>query len=171
MSEHNHLSFCIILTIARYVKDILKKTSKSVDQVTIQPSGKWELHVRLEPTSKSNGVASSDDDDDLVEITKSGDCIQMSTPRTYGTPAAVVAPSTREASSSSAAPRSQGSTSAKRPIAAVIDLTSSGDEDEEPIARQPKRQYTNSSINGFATSSPPAYRPSTNTSNGYLPRT
>jgi E3 SUMO-protein ligase PIAS1 len=152
----------------RYVKDILRNTSKSVDQVTIQPNGKWELHVRPEPVSKSNGVASSDDDDDLIEITKNGETVQMSTPRTYGTPAAAAVPSTREASSSSyAAPRSQGSSSTKRPIAAVIDLTSSGDEDEEPFARQPKRQYTNSSTNGFAASSTPVYRPGTGTSNRY----
>ena len=156
---------------ARYVKDILKNTSKSVDQVTIQPSGKWELHVRLEPASKLNGVASSDDDDDIVEITKTGDSIRMSTPRTYGTPAGASAPSIREASSSSAAPRSQGSTSGKRPIAAVIDLTSSGDEDEEPLARQPKRQYTGSgTTNGYITANP-AYRPNPSASNGYLPRT
>jgi E3 SUMO-protein ligase PIAS1 len=153
----------------RYVKDILKNTSKSIDQVTIQPSGKWELHVRPEPTSKSNGVASSDDDDDLIEITKTGDSIRMSTPRTYGTPSGAPASSIREASSSSAAQRSQGSTSGKRPITAVIDLTSSGDEDDEPLARQPKRQYTGST-NGFVTSSP-AYRPNPSPSNGYPPRT
>lgn len=151
---------------SRYVKDILKSTSKSVDQVTIQPNGKWELNVRPEPISKSNGVASSDDDDDLIEVTKSGDSIRMSTPRKYGTPLA--AQSIREASSS-AAPRGQSSTSAKRPIAAVIDLTSSGDEeDERPLARQPKRQYTNNGTNGFAASTP-AYRPGTGM-NGYQPR-
>jgi E3 SUMO-protein ligase PIAS1 len=154
----------------RYVRDILKDTSKSVDQVTIHPDGKWELYVRPEPTSKIKGVASSDDDDDLVEITMSGDSIQMSTSRTYGTPTTAAVLSTRETPSSSVAPRSQGSTSGKRPIAAVIDLTSSGDEDDEPIARQPKRQYTNSSINSFAASSTPVYRPGTGLSNGYPPR-
>lgn len=158
------------LAVDEYVRDILKNTSKSVDQVTIQPDGKWELHVRPEPTSKTNGVASSDDDDDLVEITKTGDSIRMSTPRIFGTPVAGALPSTREASSSSVAPRSQGSTSGKRPIAAVIDLTSSGDEDDEPIARQPKRQYINSTTNGFVASSVPVYRPGTGTSNGYPSR-
>jgi E3 SUMO-protein ligase PIAS1 len=155
-------SLCFhLLTIPRYVKDILKTTSSIVDQVTILPDGKWELRARQEPVSKSNGFASDDDDDDLIEITKSGDSIRMSTPRTYDTPA--LGSSTREASSSSAAPRGQGSTSGKRPIAAVIDLTSSGDEDEEPLARQPKRQFTGAS--GLE-SSTPAFRP--NPANGYL---
>jgi E3 SUMO-protein ligase PIAS1 len=156
---------------ARYVKDILKNTSRSVDQVTIQPNGKWELHARPEPTSKLNGVASSDDDDDLVEITKSGDSIRMGTPRAYGIPAGGATPSTHQALSALAAPRSTGTgtTNAKRPITAVIDLTSSGDEDDEPFARQPKRQYTNGGTNGFAAASTPAYRPGP--SNGYQSRT
>ena len=128
-----------------------------------------------EPTSKLNGVASSDDDDDLVEITKSGDSIRMGTPRAYGIPADGTTPSTHEALSSLTAPRSTGTgmgtgtTSAKRPITAVIDLTSSGDEDDEPLARQPKRQYTNGGTNGFAAASTPAYRPGP--SNGYQSRT
>ena len=144
-------------SLARYVKDILKNTSKSTDQVTVHPDGKWELYARPEAISKSNGIASSDDDDDLVEITKTGDSIRMSTPRTYGTPAAAPAvPIFREASASSTGPRSQSTTSAKR-SAAVIDLTSSGDEDDEPLARQPKRQFTSNGTNGFS-SSIPAYR-------------
>lgn len=150
----------------RYVKDILKNTSKSVDQVSIQPNGKWELHTRPEPASKSNGVASSDDEDDLIEVTKAGDSIRMSTPRKYGTPATTTAPSTREASSSTG-PRGRSSNSAKRPIAAVIDLTSSGDEEDDgPLVRQPKRQYTNT--NGFATSTP-AFRPGLDNMNEYTP--
>ncbi|KAG0648284.1 E3 SUMO-transferase plil [Hyphodiscus hymeniophilus] len=160
------------LAVDEYVRDILRTTSKHIDQVTVQPSGKWELYARPEPTSNSNGIASSDDDDDLVEITKSGDSIRMSTPRTYATPvpAAVAAASRmREASTSSSATR-QGSTSAKRP-APVIDLTSSGDEDDEPIARQPKRQFTTNSLSGLSASSTPAYRPALPTSNGYSPRT
>lgn len=169
MSTHHffHLLYNAYIS-TRYVKNILKNTSKSVDQVTVQPDGKWDQYAKPEPISKSNGIASSDDDDDLVEITKTGNSIRMSTPRTNGTPtAAAVPPSMREASAaSSSGPRGQTSTSAKRP-APVIDLTSSGDEDDAPLARQPKRQFTSSSANGF--SSAPAYRP--NTLNGFPPRT
>lgn len=147
--------------ISRYVKDILKNTSRSVDQVTIQPQGQWELHSKPDKVSQPNGVA-SDEDDDLVEITKTGDSVTMGTPRAWGTPVGGNPLSSREHSSSSVAPRSAGSTSSKRPIAAIIDLTSSGDEDEEPIARAPKRQF--SSYNPTAA---PVYRPAPN---GYHPR-
>lgn len=121
--------------------------------MTIQPSGKWELHNKPDHLSKSNGVA-SDDDDDLVEVTKSGDNVRMGTPRAYGTPIGAYLSISREPSTtSSAAPRSAGSTSAKRPIQAVIDLTSSGDEEEEPVDRAPKRQFS-----GYGSAVPPVYR-------------
>jgi E3 SUMO-protein ligase PIAS1 len=141
----------MLIYLFRYVRDILKNTPKSVDQVTVQPDGKWELHTRKEnqPISKQNGFASDSDDSDIVEITKSGDSVRMSTHRASQTP--VLGQLSR---SSSIAARPSGSTSGKRP-AAVIDLTSSGDEDEEPLARAPKRQQTN----GFLPISVPAYRP------------
>lgn len=146
--------------LKRYVKNILKSTSKSVDQVTIQPDSKWELHTRKEPVnpSRSSGVA-SDSDDDLIEITKSGDSIRMSAPRSFKTPVSMASQQSREPSASSGPPRdppNTGSTSSKRTISAVIDLTSSGDEDDEPIARPPKRPMTN----GYGTpSNVPTYRP------------
>ena len=155
----------------RYVRDILNNTSRSTDQVTVQPSGRWEHYTRPEPISKSNGITSSDDDDDLVEITKTGDSIQMNTPRTNQVPVVAPAglgPSMREVSVSSTS-HSQGSTSTKRP-AAVIDLTSSGDEDEEPLIRQPKRQLTNN-VNGLSSITTPAYRPAAPTFTGFPPGT
>jgi E3 SUMO-protein ligase PIAS1 len=150
----------------RYVRDILKKTPKSVDQVTVQPDGKWDLHTKKEnqAISKQNGVASDSDDSDIVEITKSGDSVRMSTHRASQTP--VVGQLSRSSSivARASSPMS-GSTGGKRP-AAVIDLTSSGDEDEEPLARPPKRQQTN----GFQPLSVPTYRPP-GPSNGIPPRT
>jgi E3 SUMO-protein ligase PIAS1 len=125
--------------------------------VTIQPDGRWELHAKAEPTSKSSGFASSDDDD-LIEITQSGDSVRLNTPRSYGTP---LGGQLGEQSASSSAPRGSTSTSGKRPIAAVIDLTSSGDEDDDqPLVRAAKRQYS-----GYAEPSPPVYRPAP--ANGY----
>lgn len=144
MSKHNTIKpVQVANTNGRYVDDILKNTSKSTDQVTIQPDGQWELHIS-DQSSKPNGVAStSDDDDDLVEVTKSGDSVRMGTPRPYGTPLSAKPPISREQSTaSSVPPRSAGSISSKRPRPAVIDLTSSGDEDEEPLARAPKRQFS-----------------------------
>ena len=142
------------------MKDILKNTSRSVDQVTIQPDGKWELHTKIEPPRKSSGFASSDDDD-LVEITESGDSVKVSTPRPYSTPLGSVPQRPHGQAPSSAAPRGSGSTSTKRPIAAVIDLTSSGDEDDQPLIRAPTRQYS-----GYAEGSPTVYRPAP-AANGY----
>ncbi|TVY28646.1 E3 SUMO-protein ligase [Lachnellula hyalina] len=145
------------LAVDEYVKSILKSTSRSVDQVTIQPDGKWELNTRKEPNSRNSGVASaSDDDDDLVEITKSGDSVKMGTPRAYGTPLGSV---TNGSAPPSGPPKTTSSSSStKRSISAVIDLTSSGDEDDEPLARpQPKRQQTSGH-----TPMPPVYRPPTN---------
>ncbi|TAQ89818.1 hypothetical protein B7494_g1853 [Chlorociboria aeruginascens] len=143
-----------MLAVDEYVKDILKNTSNSADQVTIEPDGRWSIYVKPE-SSKTNGVAStSNDDDDLVEVTKSGHSLQISTPLAYTVPTLSRAP-TREPSSSFLA---QGSTSGKRPISAVIDLTSSGDEDDQPLARPQKRPHSN------AFSTPSAAYPSSNLS-------
>ena len=79
----------------------------------------------------------------------------MGTPRPYGTPAGAHLQVSREASTaSSAALRGAGSKSSKRPIQEVIDLTSSGDEDEEPVDRAPKRQFSSHGLS----IAPPVYR-------------
>lgn len=147
------------LAVDEYVNSILKGTSKSVAQVTIQPDAKWELNNKKEqPTSNSrtNGV-SSDSDDDIVEITKSGDSVRMGALSSYKTPTPISAPS--QSRESSGALKNPGSISSKRPISAVIDLTSSGDEDEEP-ARAPKRQFNGSpNTNSFSLLNAPFNQP------------
>lgn len=155
------------LTCDRYVKDILKKTPKSVDQVIVQPDGKWDVNAKKTTTSNSRSSGLSDEsDDDLVEITKSGDSVRMGTPQVFKNPGATLAGRSREPSSSSTV--TKGATGGKRTISAVIDLTSSGDEDDELTAPPPKR--TNTNMNGFGSipSLPtgPAYRPPPR-SNGY----
>lgn len=152
-----------MLTLRRYVKNILKKTSRSIDQVIIQPDGQWELNDKKKENSRppprpSNGVA-SDSDDDLVEITKSGDSLRMGTPRVVPSLSTSGGYLSREQSSSSVPTRdSMGSSSAKRPISAVIDLTETDDEDDGPIAPQPKRQFTGNGY-GPPAASTPIYRP------------
>lgn len=122
--------------------------------------------------AKLDGVAStSDDDEDLVEVTKSGDSVKMGAPRASATPvlqrATPSQPSlSRPQGSASAtpdAPRGPASTSSKRPIAAVIDLTSSGDEDEEPIERAPKRQFSGTGFQNFT--HPLPYKPAPGSNN------
>lgn len=156
------------LTCNRYVKDILKKAPKSVDQVIVQPDGKWDVNAKKASTSnntRSSGL-SDDSDDDLVEITKSGDSVRMGTPQVFKNPGTALAGRSREPSSSSTA--TKGATSGKRPISAVIDLTSSGDDDEEPTAPPPKR--TNTNTGGFGSipslTNGPSYRSAPH-SNGY----
>jgi E3 SUMO-protein ligase PIAS1 len=147
-----------LLTSPRYVKDILKNTSRSTDQVIIQPDGKWNLNDKKAENTKQprrpNGVA-SDSEDDLVEITKEGGSVKMGAPQLSKMANGVLSQASRELSS---ARESVGSTSSKRPISAVIDLTSSGDEDDEPITRPAKRQFNENGY-GAPSTSVPAYRP------------
>ncbi|KAK2861106.1 hypothetical protein FQN49_004541 [Arthroderma sp. PD_2] len=120
------------LQIDQYVDNILRATSPSVEQVTIEANGDWANPSDVpEATAGSNGALANgndDDDDDLVEISSSGipavkreGDSQASLHRETPTPS-------REASSVSSVPRPS---TGKRAISQVIDLTAS-DEDEEP---------------------------------------
>ncbi|CAL3965913.1 hypothetical protein PZA11_002731 [Diplocarpon coronariae] len=156
------------LAVDEYVRDILKNTSKSIDQVIIQPDGKWELNDKKNekmhaPSSRTNGVA-SDSDDDLIEITKEGGSVRMGAPQSSKLLNGISSHQSREQSS---ARDSTASTSSKRPISAVIDLTSSGDEDEIPIARLPKRQFNSNSYGD--TENLPMFRPAPAPSVTYPP--
>lgn len=112
----------------------------------VQPDGKWDVNAKKEVNSNHRSTGYSDDsDDDLVEVTKSGDSIRMSTPRTFNPSVNALPGRPRDVSSSSSLPQTNGSISGKRTISAVIDLTSSGDEDDEPVAPTPKR----ANVNGF----------------------
>jgi E3 SUMO-protein ligase PIAS1 len=140
------------LTLNRYVKDILEKTPKSQETVTIEPNGEWHLKSTDDSSQgHTNGNSSytntfDDDDDDLVisEVNSIGhrrlETPKISTP-TISTPATAG----RDVSSS-AGPRGIASTSAKRPMAAIIDLTLSDDDDDLPPP--PKRQ--NTSMNEYS---------------------
>lgn len=135
--------------MVRYVRDILTKTSKSLESVTIEPNGRWLIKATEEEnTSQNNRASYEDDDDDEVEIseinlvgTRRIETPKRPTPST-GTPAS----GSRDASS--IGPRGTASISTKRPASAVIDLTlSSDDDDDEPIQRPTKRQST--AANGY----------------------
>lgn len=126
----------------RYVREILNQTAKSVDQVTIEPTGKWSQHIKVvAPTRSNHHAVGLDDDEDLVEIkdthmTSSREAGNMPLSTTSFTPPA----SSREPSSSVGPSKSA---SKKRTVSAVIDLTLSDDEDDEPLASRPaKRQQT-----------------------------
>jgi E3 SUMO-protein ligase PIAS1 len=130
------------LTCNRYLKDILSNTAKSIDQVTVEPDGKWSTNAKGDgpsQTSKAPNGFGSDGDEDLIEITdarvaslKRSDAAQPSTP--------VIAMRTPSISSREPSTAPLRASSSKRPISQVIDLTLSDDDDEE--APPTKKQST-----------------------------
>lgn len=100
------------------------------------------------PSSRThNGPTSSDGEDDLVEIRDASRLASVKS-KLSREPAMRTPPtSSRERSTSSAAP--QAPPSNKRLIGQVVDLTNSSDEDEDPI-RAPKRQATQTLSNGLS---------------------
>ena len=151
------------LQVDHYVKEILSKTSKDTEQVTVDPKGDWHLQsqphstdLRTTRSSTAQHTPPDEDDefDDFIEIHDPSTTVtlpplvtdrlsnlrQPSIPATFRTPPA----SSREPSIASSAPR----TSSKRPASEVIDLTLSDDEDED--AHRPakiKRPSMTSSLN------------------------
>ena len=129
------------LQVDQYVDDILKSTPKSVDQVTIEPNGKWsQTSLTTSAPKQSNGRAhSSDGEDDLIEIRDPPQVANVKRETTIeGSILRTPPVSSREQSTSSGLPPPTGN---KRPSGAVVDLTLSSDEDEEPV-RPAKRQLT-----------------------------
>ncbi|KAJ6787733.1 hypothetical protein PWT90_03481 [Aphanocladium album] len=117
------------LAVDEYVQDILNRTPKSLEGVTIEPDGQWHLKTE-EPEGNnfpSEAFFDDDDDDDAIEISEIGNipvrpAAKLPTPNT---------------------PSRQNGGGTKRPAPTVIDLTlSSDDEDDEPIQRPNKRQST-----------------------------
>ncbi|KAF4945207.1 hypothetical protein FSARC_14480 [Fusarium sarcochroum] len=141
------------LAVDEYVRDILTKTSKSLETVTIEPNGEWHLKNSEDSSQgQTNGNSSyndyDDDDDDLVisEVNPIGHR-RMETPK--NTTPSISTPVTAGRDGTSAGPRGIASTSAKRPMAAIIDLTLS-DDDDDPPPPPSKRQNTS---NGYLGSS------------------
>ena len=125
----------------RYVNDILEKTPLSIDQVTIEPDGKWSQTSEAETLPRdSQDQPNVGDDDELVEIK---DMPRIAAAKNK---VGLIASPTREQPISVLAVNSAGS---KRSISQVIDLTLSSDENDEPT-RTPKRQLTNSSSSGLS---------------------
>ncbi|KAL8918816.1 MAG: hypothetical protein Q9208_007154 [Pyrenodesmia sp. 3 TL-2023] len=121
--------------VQKYIDNILQATPKSVDQVTVEPDGKWS-RIAESDASPQQSHDSSEDDEDLVEIKDTPRIAAVKSETNsginlMGTPPA----SSREQSSSSVPPPSTG---AKRSASAVIDLTSD-DDDEQGNPRSSKR--------------------------------
>jgi E3 SUMO-protein ligase PIAS1 len=139
------LAMRAILTARRYVKDILTSTPQVIEQVTIEPDGKWLLPApQSEEKSRPQTESSFIEDDDLVIGQVSSRPSNTATPSRSGYAFSTPAQGSSREGSSIAAPRSTASS--KRPAAEVIDLTLSDDDDADirPVKR------LNTQFNGYS---------------------
>ncbi|KAL8651884.1 MAG: hypothetical protein Q9226_004509 [Calogaya cf. arnoldii] len=126
------------LEVDLYVDDILKSTPKSIDQVTVEPDGKWSRISEQAPPPRP-GHDDSSDDEDLVEIKDPPRVTAVKNEMTNGAFSMRTPPtSSREQSTTSSVP--PPSIGTKRSVSAVIDLTS--DDDEEENRRSSKKPAT-----------------------------
>lgn len=131
----------------RYVRDILAKTSKSQDQVTIEPDGQWHATGVEEEEARGEEPSTNyvDDDDEALVLSDvsflggKGLGTPSRSAHTVGTPNSGVS---REGSTLPRAP------SSKRPIAQVIDLTLSDDDDDVPPGPPPAKRQNTAVTNG-----------------------
>ena len=107
-----------------------------MEQVIIEPDGKWSSPKNENDTTGANGAnganPAADDDDELIEIKEPGATPVKQEP--VSTKLSLQqTPESREISTASSVPRP----SSKRP-ATVVDLTGSDEDDDLPV-RPPKR--------------------------------
>ena len=125
---------------ARYVKDILESTPSSLEQVKIEPDGRWADASGTEPSAAGNINAGDsrdgNDDDELLEIRSTRINDLRSTPNTKTPPATV----DRSSTTYTEPPRSGAS---KRSHDQIIDLTLSDEEDSvAPGGKRPALNWT-----------------------------
>ncbi|KAK5162385.1 hypothetical protein LTR04_003898 [Oleoguttula sp. CCFEE 6159] len=128
------------LCIDEYVQEILNSTSADIDQVTIEPDGRWSKNVATDGSANQNGAAHDDDgdEDDLVEIVDAVKTFKKENSTALPSYITQTPPlSSREASAATSSAR----TGNKRSSAAVIVI--SDDDDDEESVRPMKRQVPN----------------------------
>ena len=135
------------LAIDQYVQDILERTSKSTEQITIEPTGEWS---EVKPSendnrgkSQSRAPYDNDSEDDIIEIPDAR-VDKVKTESTPGFAQQTPPLSSREASISGARPsNSTNSSTATKRSSNIIDLTlSDDDEPPRPAKRQNNSQST-----------------------------
>lgn len=127
---------------SRYVREILTSTADSVEQVTIDPFGKWSVPgAKNEVKPQSSRASFIEDDDLIISSFRDSSAFSTATPsRTLGASVSTT-PNTGTSYNASAAPRP----TAKRSAPEVIDLTLSDDEDDP----YPPAKRANMNQNGF----------------------
>lgn len=130
------------LQVDQYVDDILKSTPRSVDQVTIEPDGSWSqtASVKAAPRQSNDKAESSNEEDDLIEIE---DVPRISNVKreAFSEHSLLKTPSSTSREHSTASGVQPAISNNKRSSEAIVDLTLSSDEDDEPV-RPTKRQLT-----------------------------
>lgn len=126
--------------------NILKSTGTAVEQVIIEPNGKWVVNSKADSSPKPKGASpGTDEDEDLVEIKDMRVAsLKEEAPHTPNVMSRTPPSSSREPSIASGSLRSSNN---KRPIGQVIDLTFSDDDDDEP-PRAAKRQHPSTGLHG-----------------------
>ncbi|KAF4213231.1 hypothetical protein CNMCM8980_002395 [Aspergillus fumigatiaffinis] len=141
------------LQVDQYVDDILHSTSPDVEQVIIEPDGKWSSPKEDEFKGAGGVTPATEDEDELIEIKEPGivhvkqESLSASVLSLERTPA-----QSREPSATSSATRLSTN---KRPAAQVIDLTGSDDDGDLSPVRPAKRLASNAPHRAYAR---PAFR-------------
>ncbi|MCJ1353067.1 MAG: SUMO ligase siz1 [Icmadophila ericetorum] len=135
------------LQVDQYVDDILKFTPRSIEQVTVEPDGKWLQVSPSDNLVKNNGHGGdySSGEEELIEIHDKSRPTMIKDENLL-TPASMTRTppySSREHSLGSTAPRPSNG---KRTINQVIDLTASDDEEQQPV-RAKRPTISNETIN------------------------
>ncbi|KAI0180430.1 zf-MIZ-domain-containing protein [Hypoxylon sp. FL1284] len=145
------------LAIDEYVQEVLQTTPSSESKVVIETNGQWRPEAdEPEPSRSRSGVGSSkiEDDDDLSIIgpgrsSTNGHSGLAGAKYNIGTPSRSLGGNGTPNGDVRGTPSTRRSGSNKRP-AEVIDLTLSSDEDDEPVMRPAKRQYTGPLMSSLA---------------------
>ena len=145
------------LCVDKYFEDILRRTSKSIDKIDIEPNGNWTVIKEEEDSVQPNGTSNKaraaydDDFDDLIELDeptnkpvnglKAGS-VPTASASPFSLPSHPINTPPLSSREPSVAQSASSSRAQKRPQSAVIDLTLSEEEEDDDPPRPAKRQST-----------------------------
>ncbi|CAK42174.1 uncharacterized protein An15g00050 [Aspergillus niger] len=119
------------LQIDQYVDDILRSTSLDVEQVIIEPDGRWSSPTQEDSAKVGGYTPATDDDDELIEIREPG--VTPIKRESFPPPSFFVHQTPTQSREPSATSSAAYLSTNKRNAAQVIDLTGSDEEDDAPV--------------------------------------